>query len=355
MSLSAHAVELISTASALATSGKGILAADESTNTIGKRFADIQIENNEGNRQAYRGMLFTTAGLGDFISGAILFEETLFQSHADGEPMVQKLKTLGIIPGIKVDQGLRPLPGAQSIETVCTGLDGLVERASKYYAKGARFAKWRSVLQITPGGCPSPLAVRECAWGLARYARSVQESGLVPIIEPEILMDGDHSIDVTASVQENVLKEVYHACQLNGVLLEGTLLKPSMTIQGADCPERTEPSTVAKLTIRTLERCVPASVPGIVFLSGGLSEEMASVYLNCMNQIPRKASWNLGFSYGRALQHSCLKAWAGTEQEAGQAALLARARANSEASDGRYVPGSQPSSDEQLFVAGYTY
>ncbi len=355
MSLSAHSKELIATANALAASGKGILAVDESTKTIGKRLGGIQVENTEANRQAYRGMLFTTAGLGEFISGAILYEETLFQRHADGETMVEKLNQAGIIPGIKVDKGLCPLPGAYSVETVCTGLDGLVERAADYYAQGARFAKWRAVLQITADGCPSDLAIHENAWGLARYARSVQESGLVPIIEPEILMDGDHSIEVTAAVQERILKEVYHACQLNGVLLEGTLLKPSMTVQGADCPQKSDPQTVAEMTVRTLERGVPASVPGIVFLSGGLSEEAASVYLNNMNKIAKKAQWNLGFSYGRALQHSCLKAWAGSNQEGGQAALLARARANSEASQGRYVPGSQPSSDEQLFVAGYTY
>ncbi|MDA9762230.1 fructose-bisphosphate aldolase class I [Desulfobacterales bacterium] len=355
MSLSTYSKELIATANALAVSGKGILAVDESTKTIGKRLGAIQVENTEANRQAYRGMLFTTVGLGDFISGAILYEETLFQSHLDGETMVQKLIKAGIVPGIKVDKGLRPLPGAQSVETVCTGLDGLVERAADYYAQGARFAKWRAVLQITADGCPSDLAIRENAWGLARYARSVQESGLVPIIEPEILMDGDHSIEVTSAVQEQILKEVYFACQLNGVLLEGTLLKPSMTIQGADCAQKSDPQIVAEMTVRTLERCVPASVPGIVFLSGGLSEEAASVYLNNMNTISRKAQWNLGFSYGRALQHSCLKAWAGKDKEAGQAALLARAKANSEASQGCYVPGSQPSSDEQLFVAGYTY
>ena len=355
MSLSQHSSELIATAKALATPGKGILAVDESTKTIGKRLGSINVENTEANRKAYRGMLFTSAGLGDYISGAILYEETLFQNHADGESMVDKLKKLGMIAGIKVDMGLRPLPGAHPSETLCTGLDGLVERAADYYAQGARFAKWRAVLQITADGCPSELSIRENAWGLARYARSVQESGLVPIIEPEILMDGSHPIEQTAHVQERVIKEVYLACQRNGVLLEGTLLKPSMTVQGADCSAKPDPKTVASMTVRTLERSVPASVPGIVFLSGGLSEEAASIYLNLMNTIERKASWNLGFSYGRALQHSCLKAWGGSDTAAGQKALMARAQANSEASMGRYVPGSQPSSDEQLFVAGYTY
>jgi len=355
MTLQYYAEELKKTASALASPGKGILAVDESTKTVGKRLASINVENSEDNRKAYRGMLFTTDGLGQFISGAILFEETLFQNHQDGEPMVKKLEKLGIIPGIKVDTGLRPLPGANDVETLCSGLDGLVERAADYYAQGARFAKWRAVLQITSDGCPSKLSIRENAWGLARYARSVQESGLVPIIEPEILMDGDHGIEKTAAVQEEVIKEVYMACQLNGVLLEGTLLKPSMTVPGAENSSKADPQQVAEMTIRTMERSVPAAVPGIVFLSGGLSEEAASVYLNLMNKIDRKANWNVSFSYGRALQHSCLKAWKGTDKNAGQNALIARAQANSEASRGNYIPGSQPSSDEALFVAGYTY
>merc|ERR1711965_897485 len=211
--------ELRETASQLAAQGKGLLAVDESTPTIGKRLAGINVENTEENRKSYRGMLFTTEGLGKYISGAILFEETLYQNHQDGESMVQKLNKSGIIPGIKVDKGLNPLSGGGDVETFCSGLDGLVERAADYYEQGARFAKWRAVLQITDDGCPSKLSIRENAWGLARYARSVQESGLVPIIEPEILMDGDHSIEVTAAVQEQILKEVYFACQLNGVLL----------------------------------------------------------------------------------------------------------------------------------------
>ena len=289
MALSYYAEELKKTASAIAQPGKGILAVDESTKTVGKRLASIGVENSEDNRKAYRGMLFTTEGLGNFISGAILFEETLFQNHPDGEPMVKKLEKLGIIPGIKVDKGLRPLAGGHDVETFCSGLDGLVERAADYYEQGARFAKWRAVLQITDDGCPSKLSIRENAWGLARYARSVQESGLVPIIEPEILMDGSHSIEKTAAVQEEVIKEVYLACQVNGVLLEGTLLKPSMTVQGADSSTKADPQQVAEMTIRTMERCVPASVPGITFLSGGLSEEAASVYLNLMNKIDRKA------------------------------------------------------------------
>jgi fructose-bisphosphate aldolase class I len=354
MALSYYKETLRETALKLATPGKGILAVDESTNTCGKRLASIGVENTEENRQAYRGMLFTTEGLGNYISGAILFEETLFQDHADGESMVAKLEKQGIVPGIKVDKGLKPLVGGLEHETYCSGLDGLTERASDYYARGARFAKWRAVLQITANG-PSDLAIRENAWGLARYARSVQEAGLVPIIEPEILMDGDHDILTTSEIQEKIIKEVYFACQQNGVYLEGTLLKPSMTVPGADYEGKSDPKNVALATVTTLLRSVPAAVPGIVFLSGGLSEEEASLYLNEMNLLAADKPWNLSFSYGRALQHSCLRAWAGSNIDKGQKALIARAQANSEASKGLYVLGSQPSSDEKLFVSGYTY
>ena len=354
MALSYYKETLRETARKLATPGKGILAVDESTNTCGKRLASIGVENTEENRQAYRGMLFTTEGLGNYISGAILFEETLFQDHADGESMVAKLEKQGIVPGIKVDKGLKPLVGGLEHETYCSGLDGLTERASDYYARGARFAKWRAVLQITADG-PSDLAIKENAWGLARYARSVQEAGLVPIIEPEILMDGNHDILTTSEIQEKIIKEVYFACQQNGVYLEGTLLKPSMTVPGADYEGKSDPKSVALATVTTLLRSVPAAVPGIVFLSGGLSEEEASLYLNEMNLLSADKPWNLSFSYGRALQHSCLRAWAGSNIDKGQKALIARAQANSEASKGLYVLGSQPSSDEKLFVAGYTY
>ena len=352
MTLAYYITELKETAKKLAQRGKGILAVDESTPTCGKRLAGIGVENTEENRQAYRGMLFTTPGIGEFISGAILFEETLFQNHADGESMVEKLNQQGIIPGIKVDKGLKPLAGGLGHETYCSGLDGLTERAADYYAQGARFAKWRAVLQITEDG-PSEVAIQENAWGLARYARCVQEAGLVPIIEPEILMDGDHDIATTSLIQEKVIKAVYRACEVNGVVLEGTLLKPSMTVPGAEAEEQSGPKEVAELTIRTMLRSVPAAVPGIVFLSGGLSEEAASAYLNEMNQF--NTPWNVSFSYGRALQHSALKGWAGSDLKAGQAAVRARAQANSEAAKGEYVLGSQPSSDEKLYVAGYTY
>ena len=347
--------ELRETASQLAAQGKGLLAVDESTPTIGKRLAGINIENTEENRQAYRGMLFTTEGLGDYISGVILFEETLYQKHLDGESMVSKIHNLGVIPGIKVDKGLSPLSGGHELETWCKGLEGLAERTAEYYEQGARFAKWRAVLQITSDGCPTDLAIRENAWGLARYARTCQDSGLVPIIEPEILMDGNHSIERTAEVQEKVLVEVYKACAENNVFLEGTLLKPSMTVQGAENTNKVSSEEVAKMTVRTMNRCVPAAVPGIMFLSGGLTEEDASVYLNTMNSIENNSATSLTFSYGRALQQSCLQAWQGKNLEAGQKALMARCQANSEASMGDYVSGSQPSSQDTLFEAGYKY
>mmetsp|Transcript_9570 Transcript_9570/g.20179 ORF Transcript_9570/g.20179 Transcript_9570/m.20179 type:complete len:402 (-) Transcript_9570:557-1762(-) len=349
--------ELAETASKIAAPGKGILAVDESTKTIGKRLESIGVENTEETRQAYRGLLFTCPGLGEYISGAILFEETLYQSGKDGKPFVDSLGELGIIPGIKVDKGLSPLGGAESFETWCTGLDGLSERAAAYYKQGARFAKWRAVLQIS-ANTPSKLSIAENTWGLARYAKTCQDEGLVPIIEPEILMDGDHDIERCAEVQEEVLAMVYKNCDLNGVYLEGSLLKPNMVVPGAEWKGTIQAEDIAKYTIRTLERRVPSSVPGVTFLSGGMSEEEASVNLSVMNSIPRKGPWSLTFSYGRALQQSCLKSWLGKEEnvKAAQDALMARARANSLANLGKYEPGSEPSLDKQgTFEAGYKY
>ena len=355
MTLQQHRDELITTAAAIASPGKGLLAADESTGTIGKRFAGVGVENSEANRRAYRSLLATTEGLGEYISGIILYEETLFQDAVDGTPIVEHIQQRGIVPGIKVDMGVQPLAGGLRDETWCTGLSGLQERAARYYERGARFAKWRAVLRISAEGAPSPLAIRENAWGLARYARTVQEEGLVPIVEPEILMDGDHDIATTASAQERVLRGVYEALAENGVLLEGSLLKPSMTTEGASHAEPQTPQQVAEMTLRTLRRTVPAAMPGILFLSGGLGEEEASLYLDAINRAGRRAPWHLGFSYGRALQHSCLIQWGGNNVAAGQKALMARARANSEASLGAYQAGSQPSDGESLFEAGYSY
>ncbi len=359
MALDTFRDELAATAAALAAPGTGLLAADESTGTIGKRFAAIDLENSEDNRRTYRSLLATTEGLSEHISGVILFEETLFQDStpdAGGAPLVDLFQKQGIIPGIKVDQGVEPLAGGLAGESWCTGLKGLAERASRYYERGARFAKWRAVLQISGSGCPSELAVRENAWGLARYARTVQEQGLAPIVEPEILMDGDHDITTTASVQEWVLRTVYEALALNGVFLEGSMLKPSMTCAGAACPHPPSADEVGEFTLRTLSRSVPAAVPAILFLSGGLSEEDATLCLNAINQAAGGyAPWHLGFSFGRALQHSCLKHWHGSDLAAGQAALMARARANGAAARGTYVPGSEPSDDSILFVANYSY
>lgn len=357
MSVEQYQEELIATASKIASPGKGILAVDESTKTIGKRLASIGVENTEATRQAYRGLLFNCAGLGDYISGAILFEETLYQDSAGGKPFVDCLRDIGIIPGIKVDKGLSPLGNAESFETWCTGLDGLSERAAAYYKQGARFAKWRAVLQIS-ATTPSKISIEENTWGLARYARTVQDSGLVPIIEPEILMDGDHNIERTAEVQEEVLAAVYKACATNGVLLEGSLLKPNMVVPGSDFAGTTSPEEIGSYTVRTLERRVPSSVPGIMFLSGGMSEEEASVNLSVMNSVPRKGPWSLSFSYGRALQQSCLKTWMGKPESvvAAQQALLARARANSLANQGKYTKGSEPSLDALgSFEKGYKY
>lgn len=357
MSIEQYHDELIATANKIASPGKGILAVDESTKTIGKRLASIGVENTEENRQAYRGLLFNCQGLGEYISGAILFEETLYQNSKEGKPFVDCLNDIGIIPGIKVDKGLVPLGNGASFETWCSGLDGLGERAAAYYKQGARFAKWRAVLQIS-GTTPSKVSIQENTWGLARYARTVQDAGLVPIIEPEILMDGDHSIETTAAVQEEVLAAVYKNCDMNGVLLEGSLLKPNMVVPGSDFSGSTSPEEIGKYTVRTLERRVPSSVPGIMFLSGGMSEEEASVNLSAMNNVDRKGPWSLSFSYGRALQQSCLKTWMGKAESVGaaQQALLARARANSLANLGKYTKGSEPSLDALgTFEKGYKY
>jgi fructose-bisphosphate aldolase class I len=361
MALDTHREQLEATAFALARPGTGLLAADESTGTIGKRFEAIGLENSEDNRRAYRTLLATAPGLGETISGVILYEETLFQDAGapagqPGPSILDLFQAQGLVAGIKLDLGVEPLAGGLNGETWCTGLRGLRERAARAYARGARFAKWRAVLRISADGCPSELCVRENAWGLARYARTAQEEGLVPIVEPEILMDGDHDILTTAAVQEWVLRSVYEALGQNGVFLEGTLLKPSMTLPGADCPERPSPEQVAAFTVRTLRRSVPPAVPAILFLSGGLGEEEASVFLSAIHHAAPDAPWHLGFSYGRAMQHSCLHQWKGTDVVAGQAALLARARANGAAARGTYLAGSQPSDDApSLFVANYSY
>ena len=329
--------QLAETAQALVADGKGILAADESTSTIKKRFDGIQVESTAETRRDYRNMLFTTAGAAEHISGVILFDETLRQEAADGRRLAQILIDAGMIPGIKVDSGAKPLalhPG----ETVTEGLDGLRERLAEYAGLGARFAKWRATYSVG-AGLPSAACQDANAHALARYAALCQEAGLVPIVEPEVLMDGGHDIDACEAVTETTLRRVYAALAEQDVVLEGSLLKPSMVISGAGCAEQAGVEEVARRTVRSLQRCVPAAVPGIVFLSGGQSDELATQHLNAMNKLPARLPWKLSFSYGRALQAAPLKAWSGKAENlaAGQEAFLERARANGQASLGTYA------------------
>lgn len=357
-SLETYADELKETAKTLIRPGRGLLACDESNGTVGSRLESIGMENIEANRRDWRELLFRTPNLGDYVSGAILFEETLYQNAANDTPFTELLSQNGIIPGIKVDTGLKPLIGGTEGETWCSGLDGLYDKCALHYARGARFAKWRTALRIDVAkGCPTDFAIDEAAHGLSRYARICQEAGLVPIVEPEILIDGTHDIETTARIQEKVVSTCYQKLKEVGVLLEGTLLKPSMTVAGVECADRPTPEDVARLTVQTLERSVPASVPGITFLSGGLSEEDSSIFLNAINSIDRVGPWAMTFSFSRANQNSALKAWDGKKEnvEAAQKALIARAQANSEASEGKYVAGSQPSSFESLYVKNYVY
>jgi len=349
--------ELIKTANAIATPGKGILAADESTGTIGKRFEKIKVENTETNRRAYRQLLFTSKDWGKYCSGVILYEETLFQKSEDGTPFIDLLHKAGVIPGIKVDKGLVNIPGTKG-ETATIGLDGLDKRCADYYKAGARFAKWRAALKIEKD-CPSELAIDETAHGLARYAAICQENGLVPIVEPEVMMDGDHSLARCAEVTERVLARVYKILNDHHIILEGSLLKPNMVTPGHSSPEykTTKPEEIGRATVTVLQRTVPVAVPGVVFLSGGAKEEEASLALSAINAYQGKKPWNLSFSYGRALQASCLDAWKGDKANvtAAQEAFLARARANSEAQLGKYVAGSQPTREKDSYEEGYSY
>jgi fructose-bisphosphate aldolase class I len=345
--------ELIQTAKTIASKGRGILAMDESNATCGKRLDSIGVENTEPNRRAYRELLLATPGLGQYISGAILFEETLYQSTKDGVSFVDVLNKQGIVPGIKVDKGLVPLANSNG-ESWCQGLDGLAQRTAEYYKAGARFAKWRGVVSIPAG--PSKIAVRDTAYALARYAAIAQESGLVPIVEPEVLLDGDHDIDRTLEVASDVWAETFKYLADNNVLFEGILLKPSMVTPGADSKKKESPEVVADYTLKLLKRRVPPAVPGIMFLSGGQSELEATLNLNAMNKTPNP--WHVSFSYARALQNSVLKTWQGEEKNipAAQEALLKRARANSTAQLGQYDP-SKESADagERTYEKGYVY
>jgi fructose-bisphosphate aldolase, class I len=329
--------ELHETAKALVAEGKGILAADESDGTIKKRFDSIGVESTEENRRAYRDLLFTTEGAEEFISGVILFDETIRQSSADGTPFPQLLESKGVIPGIKVDQGAKPLALAEG-ETVTEGLDGLRGRLEEYRGLGARFAKWRATYSIG-GGKPSEYAIWVNAHALARYAALCQEAGIVPIVEPEVLMDGSHTIDESFSATSRVLHALYTELRDQRVDFEGTLLKPNMVLSGYDGSEQADHERVAELTLKCFYRHVPAAVPGIVFLSGGQSDEDATANLNAMNgRGPHP--WQLSFSYGRALQAPALKAWGGDSArvEAAQRAYYHRAKMNGAARSGMYVP-----------------
>ncbi|XP_057765407.1 fructose-bisphosphate aldolase 5, cytosolic [Salvia miltiorrhiza] len=350
-----YADELMKNAKYIASPGKGILAADESTGTIGKRLASINVENIESNRQALRELLFTSPSALSYLSGVILFEETLYQKTSDGKPFVEVLQENNVIPGIKVDKGTVDLAGTNG-ETTTQGLDALAARCQQYYKAGARFAKWRSVLKIGPTE-PSELSIQQNAQGLARYAIICQENGLVPIVEPEILTDGAHGVNKCAAVTEAVLAAVYKALNDHHVLLEGTLLKPNMVTPGSDSP-KVAAEVIAEYTVTALRRTVPPAVPGIVFLSGGQSEEEATVNLNAMNKLEVLKPWTLSFSFGRALQQSTLKTWAGKKEnvEKAQAAFLARCKANSEATLGKYVGGAAGDlAAQSLYEQGYKY
>ena len=328
--------ELEETARALVAPGKGILAADESSGTIKKRFDSIQVESTEENRRDYREMLFTTPECEKHISGVILFDETLRQNGSDGTPLAKVLEKRGIIPGIKVDKGTKKLPFSDD-EKITEGLDGLRERLVEYRGLGARFAKWRAVIEIAAGK-PSDACLRANADALARYAALCVEEGLVPIVEPEILMDGDHSIDRSEAATERTLHFVFDALYDHRVPLEQILLKPNMVLSGYAAKQQASVREVAERTIRCFKRVVPAAVPGVVFLSGGQSDEHATAHLNEMNRIGG-FPWEMSFSYGRALQAPALKAWGGKKDRfaAGQQAFFKRAKLNGEARYGRYT------------------
>src|SRR5438876_10587491 len=329
--------QLQSTAQALVAEGKGILAADESTGTIKKRLDSIGVESTEETRRQYRELLFTTEGAEEFIGGVILFDETIRQKASDGRPFPKLLEAKGIVPGIKVDEGAKPLALAEG-ETVTEGLDGLRERLTEYRALGARFAKWRAVITIGKD-LPSEYCLWTNAHALARYAALCQESGLVPIVEPEVLMDGDHSIERSFHVTSHTLHAVFTELRDQRIHPEGILLKPNMVLPGYDGPEQASHDKVATETIRCFKRHVPAAVPGILFLSGGQSDEDATANLNAMNALGEHP-WQLSFSYGRALQAPALKAWGGKEEnvEAAQRAYYHRAKMNSAARTGMYAP-----------------
>ena len=328
--------QLTKTAEAMVKPGRGILAADESSGTIAKRFETIGVASNADNRRDYRELLFrSTEAMRNYISGVILYDETIRQSAKDGTSLVKLIEQAGSIPGIKVDTGAKPLPVCPG-ETVTEGLDGLRERLKEYYGLGARFAKWRAVIDIGEG-IPTWTAVKANAHALARYAALCQEANIVPIVEPEVLMDGAHDIDRCAEVTEFVLKTVYWELYESRVVLEGTVLKPNMVIAGKKSSKQASVEEVARRTIQVLKRCVPPAVPGIAFLSGGQSDEQATAHLDAMNRMG-DLPWKLTFSYGRALQAAPQKAWSGKSENvaAAQRAFSHRAKMNGLAALGQW-------------------
>jgi fructose-bisphosphate aldolase class I len=330
--------ELVNTARAIVAPGKGILAADESTGTIKKRFDKIGVESTEENRRAYRDLLFTTEGVEEFVSGVILFDETIRQSTSDGVPFPKVLTDKGIIPGIKVDKGAKPLALAAEGETVTEGLDGLRERLAEYRDLGARFAKWRATYTITDA-LPSQYTIDVNADALARYAALCQEAEIVPIVEPEVLMDGTHTIERASDVTAAVLVAVFRALYEQRCSYEGLLLKPNMVLPGYDSPKQVSDTEIAEASVRCYRWVVPAAVPGIVFLSGGQSDEQATARLDAMNRMGPHP-WELSFSYGRALQAAAQQAWKGdpSNRDAAQRAFHHRAKMNSVARFGKYSP-----------------
>ena len=331
--------ELRAIAQSIVADKRGILAADESSGTIKKRFDSIGAESTEENRRFYRNMLFTAAGMEEFIGGVILYDETIRQASDDGTPFAELLASKNVVPGIKVDTGAKEL-ALHAGETVTEGLDGLRDRLAEYYAFGARFAKWRAVITIGDG-IPSAACVHANAHALARYAALVQEAGMVPIVEPEVLMDADNTIERCYDVTARTLHAMFGELDRQGVDLEGTLLKPNMVISGKGCPTQASAERIAELTIDCFARHVPAAVPGIVFLSGGQSEVQATENLSAINRLG--GPWPLSYSYGRALQASALTAWGGdaANLEAGQAVFLHRARMNSLAAAGEWSAGME--------------
>ena len=328
--------ELNKVANAMVAPGKGILAADESSGTIKKRFDAIKVESTEDSRRDYREMLFRSReAMTKYISGVILYDETIWQKAKDGTPLVKLIEAAGAIPGIKVDEGTQPLPNCPG-ELVTVGLDKLAERLKKYYDQGARFAKWRAVIDIGQG-IPTMTAISVNAHALARYAALCQQAQIVPIVEPEVLMDGDHDIDRCYEVTQRVLNKTFQELRVQRVALEGMILKPNMAVSGKKSGKQAGVEEVAEKTIRLLKSCVPAAVPGIAFLSGGQSDEEATAHLDAMNRIGG-LPWKLTFSYGRALQAAPQKAWSGKAENtaAGQQAFIHRARMNSLASKGEW-------------------